>query len=102
MFGFEYYTPTKVVFGKNTEEKAGALIREFGGSRVLIHYGGQSAVKSGLIDRINNELGRPVTVIGTGGIAALIVPSCRHKIHYDKDLLLKGLWYLYQKNCRQK
>ena len=56
MFGFEYYTPTKVVFGKNTEEKAGALIREFGGSRVLIHYGGQSAVKSGLIDRIKGYL----------------------------------------------
>ena len=40
MFGFQYYTPTKVVFGKGTEEKTAELIREFGGRKVLIHYGG--------------------------------------------------------------
>ena len=56
MFGFTYYTPTKVVFGKGAEEKAGSLIREYGGSRVLIHYGGASAVKSGLIDRVKASL----------------------------------------------
>ena len=40
MFGFNYYTPTKVVFGKETEMKVAELIREFGGKKVLIHYGG--------------------------------------------------------------
>lgn len=53
---FEYYAPTKVVFGKGTEGQAGRLVKEFGGSRVLIHYGGKSAVKSGLIDRIKSAL----------------------------------------------
>ena len=38
MFGFNYYTPTKVVFGKGTELKASELIREFGGKKVLINY----------------------------------------------------------------
>ena len=56
MFGFTYYTPTKVVFGKDTEGKVGELVRAYGGSRVLIHYGGASAVKSGLIDRIKASL----------------------------------------------
>ena len=46
MFGFEYYTPTKVVFGKGVESQAGELAKSFGGSRVLIHYGAQSAVRS--------------------------------------------------------
>ena len=52
MNGFEYYAPTKVIFGKDTEKDAGKLVKEFGGTRVLIHYGGQSAVKSGLIERV--------------------------------------------------
>ena len=56
MFGFTYYAPTKVVFGKDTEKQAGALIRENGGSRVLVHYGGSSALKSGLIDRVKASM----------------------------------------------
>ncbi len=58
MFGFTYYTPTKVVFGKETENSTGALVKAFGGSRVLLHYGGQSAVKSGLLDRVKASLDR--------------------------------------------
>ena len=56
MFDFKYFTPTKVLFGKNTEDKVAELIQEFGGKKVLIHYGGQSAVKSGLIDRVKTLL----------------------------------------------
>ena len=56
MFDFEYYTPTKVVFGKNSEHEIGRLIKQFSGSRVLIHYGGQRAVHSGLIGRIKKSL----------------------------------------------
>lgn len=55
-FDFTLYNPTKVVFGRNAEKQTGQLIREFGGSRVLIHYGGKSAVKSGLLDRIQSIL----------------------------------------------
>lgn len=56
MFGFTYYTPTKVIFGKETERQAGSLIKAFGGTKVLIHYGSQSAVRSGLIDRVKTSL----------------------------------------------
>ncbi len=56
MFGFNYYTPTKVVFGKKTEEKVAELVREFGGTKVLIHYGGGSVVRSGLLGRVKGYL----------------------------------------------
>ena len=56
MFGFTYFAPTKVVFGKDTEKQAGALVRACGGSRVLVHYGGSSALKSGLIGRVVKSL----------------------------------------------
>ena len=56
MQDFEYYTPTKVVFGRNAESKLGALVAEQGCKKVLIHYGGGSAVRSGLIDRVKTSL----------------------------------------------
>ena len=46
MFGVRYFTPTKVIFGKNTENQTAELIREFGGKKVLIHYGGESVIRS--------------------------------------------------------
>lgn len=56
MENFVNYTPTKVFFGKNTENEVGAHIREFGGNRVFVVYGGGSAVRSGLIGRIEKAL----------------------------------------------
>lgn len=56
MFNFNYYTPTRVIFGKETENQTGQLIKKAGGSRVLIHFGSQSAIRSGLIDRIKKSL----------------------------------------------
>ena len=53
---FTYYTPTKVVFGSDTELETGKLVKECGGSRVLVHYGGGSAVRSGLLARILTSL----------------------------------------------
>lgn len=53
---FSLYMPTKVVFGHRTEEQVGALVRSFGGQRVLIHYGGGSVVRSGLLDRVKASL----------------------------------------------
>lgn len=67
MFGFNYYTPTKVVFGKETELKAADLIREFGGTKVLIHYGGGSVIRSGLMKRVTDTLdaaGIPYVMLG--------------------------------------
>ena len=56
MFGFRYFTPTKVVFGKDTEYQVADLIREFGGTKVMIHYGGGSVVRSGLLARVTKVL----------------------------------------------
>ena len=56
MDNFTFYSPTKFVFGKEMEAQAGALVKEFGGSKVLLHFGGKSAEKSGLLGRIRNSL----------------------------------------------
>ena len=52
----------------------------------------------GMIERMEAELGQETTVIATGGIARFVIPMCKRKIHYDKDLLLKGLLRLYENN----
>ena len=56
MFDFKYFAPTKVLFGKNTEDKVAELIKEFGGTKVLIHYGGGSVIRSGLMDKVKTQL----------------------------------------------
>jgi alcohol dehydrogenase YqhD (iron-dependent ADH family) len=56
MNNFRFWSPTEFVFGKNTVKNVGTLIKKQGGSKVLIHYGGQSAIKSGLLADIENEL----------------------------------------------
>lgn len=53
---FTYFTPTKVVFGKNTEQKTGALIKQQRCKKVLIHYGKESVKRSGLLDRVKDSL----------------------------------------------
>lgn len=52
MFDFTYYTPTKVVFGRNTELETAKLIKEFGGRKVMVVYGGGSVERSGLLGRV--------------------------------------------------
>lgn len=49
---FKYHAPTDVIFGKNTETRVGQLCKQYGATKVLVHFGGSSALKSGLIDRI--------------------------------------------------
>ena len=56
MNDFVYYTPTKIIFGKNTEQQCGGLIKAHKCRKVLIHYGGQSALRSGLVDKIKASL----------------------------------------------
>ena len=53
---FVYYAPTEIVFGKGTEMKAAELVKKYGGTRVLLIYGGHSAVESGLIGRVEKNL----------------------------------------------
>ena len=52
MIDFNYYAPTEVVFGKESEEQVAQLVKKYGGHSVLVHYGGQSAKRSGLLDKV--------------------------------------------------
>ncbi|MDO4632881.1 MAG: iron-containing alcohol dehydrogenase [Eubacteriales bacterium] len=56
MENFSFYAPTYFAFGEGAELQAGELVKRFGGSRVLIHYGGGSVVRSGLLDRVKGSL----------------------------------------------
>lgn len=56
MNNFNFYSPTQFIFGRERENEAGKYVKRFGGSRVLIHYGGGSVVKSGLLDRVKKSL----------------------------------------------
>ncbi|MBR4558534.1 MAG: iron-containing alcohol dehydrogenase [Fibrobacter sp.] len=56
MDNFNFYSPTEFVFGMNRENECGGLVKKYGGTKVLIHYGGGSAVRSGLIDRVKASL----------------------------------------------
>ena len=67
MENFTFYSPTFFVFGKDTENEAGSYVKKFGGSKVLIHYGGNSAKRSGLLDRVEASLqkeGIPYVMLG--------------------------------------
>ena len=53
---FNFYAPTRVVFGKSSEQKIGELVAAYGGHRVLVHYGGGSAERSGLLNVVRKQL----------------------------------------------
>ena len=64
---FTYYTPTEVVFGRGAEEHVAELVRKHGGHKILVHYGGGSAKRSGLLDKICGQLteaGIPFVTLG--------------------------------------
>ena len=80
----------KVAIGVNTEScmLSGSVL----GTAVLL---------DGITQRIEEELGRPATLVVTGGLAKYVTPLCRHPLTYDPELLLKGLALLYQMNAPQ-
>ena len=49
---FQFFAPSEVLFGKNVEAKVGAMCKKYGAHKVLVHFGGNSAKKSGLLDRV--------------------------------------------------
>ena len=63
---------------------------------------GNAAQMDGIIDRMEEELGETASVVATGGLSRFVTPLCRHKIHYDQALLLKGLLALYRKNMTSR
>lgn len=69
MNNFEFYAPTRVVFGKDTEMRVGQLVKEYGATKVLVHFGGGSAVKSGLLDRVCKALEKEgIAYVTLGGV----------------------------------
>lgn len=61
---------------------------------------GAACTIDGMIERMEAELGYETTVIATGGIAKFVIPMCKKKVIYDRDLLVKGLATLYRENKR--
>jgi len=83
---FTYYTPTKVIFGKDAEMQVGSLVKEQGCRKVLVHYGGQSAKKSGLLDRITDSLkSAGIDYVTLGGV----VPNPHLSLVYEGIELCK-------------
>ena len=80
----------KSAIGTNTEKcmLSGSVM----GTAVLI---------DGMVQRIEEELGQPATLVVTGGLAKYVAPLCRHPLTYDPELLMKGLALLYQLNAPQ-
>lgn len=86
MNNFIYYTPTKVVFGRKAEEQVGKLVKDNGCRKVLIHYGGNSAKRSGLIDRVKHSLeAEGVAYTELGGV----VPNPHLSLVYEGIELCK-------------
>ena len=56
MIDFDYWSPTYIALGKGKESRTGELVRRFGGHKALLHFGGGSAVRSGLLDRVKASL----------------------------------------------
>lgn len=86
MQNFQYYAPTQVVFGTDTVEQVGSLIRQQNCKKVLIHYGGGSAKRSGLLDRVAKSLEKAgIDYIMLGGV----VPNPRLSLVYEGITLCK-------------
>ena len=86
MNNFNYYTPTEVVFGKGTENEVARLIRKYDGKKVLIHYGGGSVIRSGLMKKVTDNLeAAGIDYISLGGA----VPNPRLGLVYEGIELCK-------------
>ncbi len=80
MDNFTFYSPTYFAFGKGTENEAGHYVKRFGGTKVLIHYGGGSVVRSGLLDRVKASLEKEgLSYVTLGGVK----PNPRSGLVYE-------------------
>lgn len=80
MNNFTFYSPTYFVFGKETENETGHYVKRFGGSKVLIHYGGGSVIRSGLLDRVKKSLEKEgISYVELGGVR----PNPRSGLVYE-------------------
>lgn len=69
MDNFQFYSPTEFIFGKETENECGKYVRKYGGTKVLIHYGSGSVIKSGLLDCVKKSLDKSqIQYVELGGV----------------------------------
>ena len=86
MNNFNFYSPTSFVFGKGRETEAGKYVKRFGGTKVLIHFGGGSVLRSGLLDRVKTSLANEnITFTQLGGV----MPNPRSGLVYEGIELCK-------------
>jgi len=94
MQNFTFHSPTEVVFGKDSELQTAQKVKDYGGSRVLIVYGGGSAVKSGLLKRIEQSLTvAGIIVESLGGVQpnprlSFVQSGIEKAIEFGADLIL--------------
>lgn len=68
MLNFEYYCPTKIIFGKGKENEVGSIVKQYG-KKILLHYGGGSVIRSGLLDRVKASLDKEkIEYVELGGV----------------------------------
>ena len=80
MDNFTFYAPTYFAFGKDTELDTGKYVKRFGGSKVLVHFGGGSVVRSGLLDRVKQSLEKEsIAYVELGGVK----PNPRSGLVYE-------------------
>lgn len=85
-FNFSYYAPTEVIFGKDTQKQVGELVKREKATKVLIHYGGQSAKKLGIIDEVKASLDAVnIPYVELGGV----VPNPHLELVYEGIELCK-------------
>lgn len=86
MNNFTFYSPTYFVFGKGKENSVGKYVKRFGGTRVLIHFGGGSIIRSGLLDRVKASLeNEGISYVELGGV----MPNPRSGLVYEGIELCK-------------
>lgn len=69
MKDFNFYAPTEVIFGKNSEEQIGKMAKKYGATKVMLHYGGQSAERSGLLKKVREQLtAEGISFVELGGV----------------------------------
>lgn len=86
MNSFNFLSPTEFVFGKEREKECGKYVRKYGGSKVLIHYGSGSVIRSGLLDRVKQSLdAEDIPFVLLGGV----MPNPRDVLVYEGIALCK-------------
>lgn len=83
--GIALHAPQKAIGTNTTESMQSGIVL------------GTAAMLDGMLDRFAAEMGKPATVLATGGAAGCIVPHCRHRVDYVPTLVLDGLYAVYRR-----